>query len=59
MRSWFIGGTTAQTVIKQFKALAPKQRAEAAKAKASEKPEKKKVAAGKSKAAKPSKTAKK
>jgi hypothetical protein len=31
MRSWFIGGMTAQTVIKQFKALAPKQRAEAAK----------------------------
>ena len=31
MRSWFIGGMTAQTVIKQFKALPPKQRAEVAK----------------------------
>ena len=31
MRSRFIGGTTAQTVIKQFKALPPKQRAQVAK----------------------------
>jgi DNA-binding transcriptional regulator PaaX len=29
--SWFIGGTTAQTLIKQFKALPPKQRAQVAK----------------------------
>jgi hypothetical protein len=31
MRSWLIGGTTAQTVIKQSKALPPRQRAQVAK----------------------------
>ena len=31
MPSWFVSGVTAQTFIKQFKALPPRQRAEVAK----------------------------